>query len=57
VARRFERECHQKCPRHGSEFDVRTVKLLKGPWIPLAKAKDLRAYTVIVEGEGIFIDL
>lgn len=45
-----------KCPRHGSEFDVRTGKNLKGPWIPFGKATDLRAYKVSKEGEDLFIE-
>jgi nitrite reductase/ring-hydroxylating ferredoxin subunit len=46
-----------KCPRHGSEFDVRTGKVLKGPWVPFGKAKDLPTYTVIVEGDELSADL
>ena len=46
-----------KCPRHGSEFDVRTGKALKGPWVPFGKAKDLPTYDVMVEGDELFIDL
>jgi len=46
-----------KCPRHGSEFDVRTAKNLKGPWIPFARAYDLKSYKTMVEGEDVFIDL
>jgi nitrite reductase/ring-hydroxylating ferredoxin subunit len=44
-----------RCPRHGSEFDVRTGKVLKGPWVPFGKAKDLPTYDVIVEGDELFI--
>lgn len=46
-----------KCPRHGSEYDVNTGKVLKGPWIPFGKAHDLETYPIIVEGEDIFLDL
>lgn len=46
-----------KCPRHGSEFDVKTAKNLKGPWVPFGKAADLRSYKVTVEGDEVFIDL
>jgi nitrite reductase/ring-hydroxylating ferredoxin subunit len=46
-----------KCPRHGSEFDVRTGKVMKGPWVPFGKAKDLPTYNVIVEGDELFADL
>ena len=46
-----------KCPRHGSEFDVRTGKVLKGPWVPFGKAKDLPTYNVIVEGNELLVEL
>jgi 3-phenylpropionate/trans-cinnamate dioxygenase ferredoxin subunit len=46
-----------KCPRHGSEFDILTGKVVKKPRIPLAKAKDLDRYEVTIEGEDIFLDL
>jgi 3-phenylpropionate/trans-cinnamate dioxygenase ferredoxin component len=46
-----------KCPRHGSEFDVRTGKVLKGPWVPFGKAKDLPTYSVIVEGDELSAEL
>jgi nitrite reductase/ring-hydroxylating ferredoxin subunit len=46
-----------KCPRHGSEFDIRTGKVLKGPWVPFGKAKDLPTYNVVMEGEELFADL
>lgn len=46
-----------KCPRHGSEFDLRTGKLVKKPRIPLSKARDLNRYDVMVEGEEIFLDI
>jgi nitrite reductase/ring-hydroxylating ferredoxin subunit len=45
-----------KCPRHGSEYDIRTGKVLKGPWIPFAKTSDEKTYPVMVEGEDIFVD-
>ena len=46
-----------KCPRHGSEFDVRTGKNLKGPWIPFGKATDLNAYKVSKEGEDLYVEI
>lgn len=46
-----------KCPRHGSEFDVRTGKNLKGPWIPFGKATDLKAYKVSKEGEDLYVEI
>jgi nitrite reductase/ring-hydroxylating ferredoxin subunit len=46
-----------KCPKHGSEFDVRTAKNQKGPWIPFARAYDLKSYQTMVEGDDIFIDV
>jgi 3-phenylpropionate/trans-cinnamate dioxygenase ferredoxin component len=46
-----------KCPHHGSEFDVRTGKLVKRPWIPLAKAHDLRSYSMTVECGDLRIEI
>lgn len=46
-----------KCPRHGSEFDLRTGKLVKKPRIPFAKARDLKRYEVVVEGDEVFLDI
>ena len=46
-----------KCPRHGSEYDVRTGKVLKGPWVPFGKAHDLPVYDVAVEGDELFAEL
>jgi 3-phenylpropionate/trans-cinnamate dioxygenase ferredoxin subunit len=46
-----------KCPRHGSEFDLRTGKLVKKPRIPLAKARDLSRYDVTVEGDEVLLDI
>jgi nitrite reductase/ring-hydroxylating ferredoxin subunit len=46
-----------KCPRHGSEYDVRTGKVLKGPWVPFGKAYDLPIYQVIMEGDELFAEL
>ncbi len=45
-----------KCPRHGSEYDIRTGKVMKGPWIPFAKATDEKTHPVIIEGDDIFVD-
>ncbi len=46
-----------KCPRHGSEYDVRTGKVIKGPWVPFGKAHDLATYPLVVEGSDVFVDL
>lgn len=46
-----------KCPTHGAEFDVRTGKNLKKPWIPFGKARDLKAYHVSREGEELFVEM
>ena len=46
-----------KCPKHGSEFDIRTGKVLKGPWIPFAKATDEKVRRVTVEGDDLFVDV
>lgn len=46
-----------KCPRHGSEYDVRTGRVLKGPWVPFGKAYDLPIYKVTMEGDELFVEL
>jgi len=46
-----------KCPRHGTEFDVTTGKVMKKPWLPLAKAKDLAIYGTTVEGDEVFLEM
>jgi nitrite reductase/ring-hydroxylating ferredoxin subunit len=46
-----------KCPRHGSEYDVRIGKVLKGPWVPFGKAHDLPVYNVSMEGDELFAEL
>jgi 3-phenylpropionate/trans-cinnamate dioxygenase ferredoxin component len=46
-----------KCPKHGSEFDLKTGKSVKKPWIPFAKAADLKTYVVMVEGDHVVIDV
>ena len=45
-----------KCPRHGSEYDIRTGKVIKGPWIPFGKTFDERTVPVTVEGDDILVD-
>lgn len=54
---RLINETTVKCPRHGSEYDVRTGKVLHGPWIPFGKAYDLRTYQIIENEEELFVDL
>jgi 3-phenylpropionate/trans-cinnamate dioxygenase ferredoxin component len=46
-----------KCPRHGSEYDIRTGKVLHGPRIPFGKAFDLKTYPVTEVGDELFIEL
>jgi nitrite reductase/ring-hydroxylating ferredoxin subunit len=47
-----------KCPRHGTEYDLRNGKVVRNVRIPLiGKATDLRTYPVIVEREEIFIEI
>lgn len=45
------------CPRHGAKFDVTNGKNLKKPWIPFAKASDLKSYKVSINGENVLIDI
>jgi nitrite reductase/ring-hydroxylating ferredoxin subunit len=42
-----------KCPRHGSEYDIRNGKVLKGP---VKKELDEKTHPVTVEGDDIFVD-
>jgi nitrite reductase/ring-hydroxylating ferredoxin subunit len=46
------------CPKHKSQFDVTTGKVVSGPKIPLMhpKIKDANTYTVKVEATSIMID-
>ena len=46
-----------KCPRHGSEYDLRNGKVMKGPWVPFGKAHDLGSYPVTIEGDDVSIDV
>lgn len=47
------------CPRHGSVFDVRTGKVIKGGKIVFinVKVNDTRAYPVRIEGTDILVAL
>ena len=41
-----------KCPRHGTEYDLRDGKVVRNVRIPLiGKAVDLRTYPITVEGD------
>jgi 3-phenylpropionate/trans-cinnamate dioxygenase ferredoxin subunit len=46
------------CPRHKSQFDVTTGKVVSGPKIPLLhpKIKDAKTYTVKIEKTAILIE-
>jgi nitrite reductase/ring-hydroxylating ferredoxin subunit len=46
-----------KCPIHGSEFDLRTGKVVKGPWGDSKPAADLRSYAVVREGDCLYVDM
>ncbi len=47
-----------KCPRHGSEYDITSGKVVGQVKIPLiGKAKDMKTWPVIVEGDDLFLDL
>jgi nitrite reductase/ring-hydroxylating ferredoxin subunit len=47
-----------RCPIHGSEFDVITGKVIRGPKIPLiGKAVDLKVYVPVIEGDDILVEI
>lgn len=47
-----------KCPRHGSRFDVRTGEVVSQVKIPLiGKAKPMKTYRTVIEGQDVLIDL
>lgn len=47
-----------RCPVHGSEFDVVTGKVVRGPKIPLiGKSSDLKTYVPILEGDDVLIEI
>ncbi len=47
------------CPRHGSQFDVRTGRNVRAPKILFFKGKadDVPSYPVRVEGDDVLIDV
>ena len=47
------------CPRHGSQFDVRTGESVAGPKILFvrAKTKAARTYPVKVEGDDVLVGI
>jgi 3-phenylpropionate/trans-cinnamate dioxygenase ferredoxin subunit len=48
-----------KCPRHGSSFDIRTGKALRGPKILILnlKTKDLSSYPLTIKDKDILIEI
>lgn len=46
-----------RCPLHGSEFDVRTGEVVKGPWNSSKRIPPLRSYPVTVDRGCINIDI
>ncbi len=46
-----------KCPKHGAEYDLATGKNTKKPWLPFAKAFDLKTYPVSVEGDDVLVEV
>ncbi len=46
-----------RCPKHGAEYDMKTGKNLKKPWIPFAKAADRKTYAIRVEGDNVVMDM
>lgn len=45
-----------RCPIHGSEFDLRTGRAIKGPWDDPNKVHDLRSYPVKEDSECIYME-
>jgi len=45
------------CPKHGAQYDVTNGINLKKPWIPFAKASDLKTYNVIIENNDVIIEI
>ena len=50
-------EYRVKCPLHGTEFDLRTGKVIGQPWGDTKRPDDLRVYPVIREDDCIQVDL
>ncbi|MDD5018703.1 MAG: Rieske 2Fe-2S domain-containing protein [Eubacteriales bacterium] len=50
---------HIVCPRHGSEFDLRTGKLARSGKMAFIKVKagDIRTYPVKIEGDDILVGI
>lgn len=46
-----------KCPIHGTEYDLRTGKVVEQPWGDTKRPDDLRAYSIRQEGDCIIVDL
>lgn len=47
-----------RCPLHGSEFDLRTGKVVKNVRIPfIGKATDLKVFKVGVDGDDVFVEV
>ena len=47
------------CPRHGSQFDVTSARIVRGPKIAFIKMKgrDLSAYATRVEGLDLLVEV
>jgi len=47
-----------ECPNHGATFDIRDGRAVSSAKSPrTGKAKDLRAYEVIIDDDGVFVAL
>lgn len=47
-----------RCPAHGSEFVVRTGRVVRNVRIPLiGRCTALRRFTTFVEGDSVYVDL
>ncbi len=47
-----------RCPKHGSRFDVRSGEVVSQVKIPLiGKAKPMKTYQTVIEGEDVLIEI
>lgn len=47
-----------RCPLHGSEYDLRTGKVVRNVRIPLiGRATDLKVFKISVDGDDVFVEV